>query len=213
MCGAFLRWRAARESCGPRSRAHGKASGSLSARERVAGELLALRWDDVMLPEVGQATLTVRRAFVEGKGEDARIVEKGTKTDRVRTVPLGALAIEALQSQWASQVQERRKAGSSYSDTGHVFQTTLGGRVAPFLATEAFRSVRARSKVKATLHDLRHTAATWMLAAGVDVASVARILGRTTPTTTLGIYAHALPASESRAVASIDARLERAKGA
>jgi integrase len=175
------------------------------------GELLALRWDDVMLPEVGQATLTVRRAFVEGKGKDARLVEKGTKTDRVRTIPLGALAIEALRSQWASQTQERRAAGSAYSDSGHVFQNTLGGPVAPFLATEAFRSVRGRSKVKATLHDLRHTAATWMLAEGVDVASVARILGHSTPSTTLGIYAHALPAAETRAIASIDERLARAK--
>jgi integrase len=86
------------------------------------GELLALRWDDAMLPEVGQATLTVRRAFVEGKGKDSRIVEKGTKTDRVRTIPLGALGIEALRSQWASQAQERREAGGAYADTGHVFQ-------------------------------------------------------------------------------------------
>ena len=83
--------------------------------------------------------------------------------------------------------------------------------MAPFLATEAFRSLRARSKVKAMLHDLRHTAATWMLAAGIDVASVARILGHATPTTTLAIYAHALPAAESQAVASIDERLGRAE--
>ena len=69
------------------------------------------------------------------------------------------------------------------------------------------------SKLKATLDDLRHTAATWMLAAGVDVASVSRVLGHATPTTTLSIYAHALPAAESRAVASIDDRLARAKGA
>jgi integrase len=133
-----------------------------------------------MLPEVGKAQLTVRREFVEGRGEDSRIVEKGTKTDRVRTIPLGALAIAALRSQWTLQAQERRGAGEHYRDTGHVFQTPLGGPVAPFLATEAFRSLRARSKVRATLHDLRHSAATWMLAAGVDVASVARSRARYT---------------------------------
>ncbi|HEY1653561.1 MAG TPA: tyrosine-type recombinase/integrase [Candidatus Tumulicola sp.] len=111
------------------------------------------------------------------------------------------------------QAQERREAGADYADTGHVFQTPLGGPVDPFLATEAFRSTRGRSKVKATLHDLRHTAATWMLAAGVDIASVARVLGHATPTTTLSIYAHAMPAAESRAVASIDERLALAKRA
>lgn len=103
--------------------------------------------------------------------------------------------------------------GSAYSDTGHVFQRELGGPVAPDLATKAFARIRRRSKVNATLHDLRHTAASWMLAAGVDVPSVARILGHTTPSTTLGIYAHALPASESRAIATLDERLGRAKGA
>jgi integrase len=50
-----------------------------------------------------------------------------------------------------------------------------------------------------------------MLASGVDVASVARILGHTTPSTTLGIYAHVMPASGSQAIATIDERLGRAK--
>jgi len=175
------------------------------------GELLALRWEDVTIPEVGQAALTVRRAFVEPKGKGGRIVEKGTKTDHVRTIPLGALAVEALHRQWATQAQERRKAGSAYADTGHVFQHELGGPVGPDRATKAFARTRKLAKVKATLHDLRHTAASWMLASGVDVASVARILGHTTPSTTLGIYAHVMPASGSQAIATIDERLGRAK--
>jgi integrase len=175
------------------------------------GELLALRWDDVTIPEVGQAALTVQRAFVEPKGKGGRIVEKGTKTDHVRTIPLGALATEALRSQWASQGQERRKAGPAYADSGHVFQNESGGPIGPDRATKAFARTRKLSKVNATLHDLRHTAASWMLASGVDVAAVARILGHSTPSTTLGIYAHVLPASESLAIATIDGRLDRAK--
>jgi integrase len=175
------------------------------------GELLALRWEDVTIPEVGQAALTVRRAFVEPKGKGGRIVEKSTKTDNVRTIPLGALAVEALRRQWAMQAQERREAGSAYADTGHVFQHELGGPVGPDRATKAFARSRKHSKVNATLHDLRHTAASWMLASGVDVASVARILGHTTPSTTLGIYAHVMPASGAQAIATIDERLGRAK--
>ncbi len=175
------------------------------------GELLALRWEDVILPEVGQAALTVRRAFVEPKGKGGRIVEKCTKTDQVRTIPLGGLAIEALRHQWALQTHERREGGQAYVDSGHVFQHELGGPIGPDRATKAFARTRTRSKVNATLHDLRHTAASWMLASGVDVASVARILGHSTPSTTLGIYAHVLPASESLAIATIDTRLRRAK--
>lgn len=173
------------------------------------GELLAIRWDDVKLTDVGQSILMVRRAIVEVKGQG--LVEKSTKTDRERSIPLGTLAVEALRRQRSLQAAERLAAGTLYKDSGRVFQDPRGNLVAPFLATEAFRTLRARSKVQATLHDLRHTAASWMLAAGIDVASVARILGHTTPSTTLGIYAHAMPSDESRAVAAIDERLMRAK--
>lgn len=175
------------------------------------GELLALRWQDVSVPEVGQATLTIRRAVVELKGKDARIVEKGTKTDRVRTIALGALALDALHRRRTMQSEDRLAAGACFRDSGHVFQGPCGGLIRPDLATAAFAFVRDRAKIKATLHDLRHTAASWMLAAGVDVVSVARILGHATPTTTLGIYAHALPVSESRAITTIDERLAAVK--
>jgi len=181
------------------------------------GELLALRWEDVSIPEVGQATLTVRYAFVEVKGKDARIIEKGTKTDRIRTIALGALAVEALRRQRTMQGEDRLAAGGLiadgglFDDSGHVFQGPKGGPIRPDLATAAFSDVRTLAKVKATLHDLRHTAASWMLAGGVDVTSVARILGHTTPSTTLGIYAHAMPGDGSRAVATIDERLASVK--
>jgi integrase len=177
------------------------------------GELLALCWDDVSIPDLGRATLTVRRAFVEPKGKGGRIVVKSTKTDRVRTIPLGGLAVEALRSQRVLQARERLAQGSLYADSGHVFQHECGGPIAPDLATKAFARARKQSKIKATLHDLRHTAASWMLASGVDVSSVARILGHSTPSTTLGIYAHALPTSDSQAIATIDERLGRVKRA
>src|SRR5215831_15446699 len=43
--------------------------------------------------------------------------------------------------------------------------------------------------------------ASWTLAADVDVAAVAKVLGHRTPATTLGVYAHAMAASDSKAVA------------
>ncbi|MFY9860835.1 MAG: tyrosine-type recombinase/integrase [Candidatus Cybelea sp.] len=75
------------------------------------GELLALRWDDVSIPDLGEATLSVRGAFVEPKGKGGRIIEKGTKTDQIRAIPLGDLAVGALRSQWALQAQGRRDGG------------------------------------------------------------------------------------------------------
>ncbi len=48
-----------------------------------------------------------------------------------------------------------------------------------------------------------------MLAGGVDVRSAAGILGHSTPSTTLGIYAHALAAVQAVTVTKIDERLTR----
>jgi integrase len=175
------------------------------------GELLALRWEDICLPEAGAATLTVRHALVELKDKDARIVEKGTKTEGIRTIPIGELAVEALRSQWEMQRRDRQAAQEAYLDSGHVFQGELGGPVAPFRATNAFRLTCSRAEVKARLHDLRHTAASWMLAEGVDFATVSKILGHSKVSTTLGIYAHAMESAKARALASIDNRLARAK--
>jgi integrase len=48
------------------------------------------------------------------------------------------------------------------------------------------------------LHDLRHYGATHFLEAGVPVRAVSERLGHANATTTLGIYAHAVPATDQR---------------
>lgn len=53
---------------------------------------------------------------------------------------------------------------------------------------------------------LRHTAATWMLVGGVDARTTAGVLGHSTPSTTLGIYAHVIASAQAAAVATIDDR-------
>ena len=105
------------------------------------------------------------------------------------------------------QAEDRLKAGGAFQDSGHVFQRPLGGSLSPYLATDAFRYIRDRLKLKATLHDLRHTAATWMLSSGIDIRSVAQVLGHTQASTTLSVYSHVLQGAEEKAVAAIDARL------
>jgi integrase len=52
-----------------------------------------------------------------------------------------------------------------------------------------------------------------MLANGVDVPTVAAILGHSRNGTTLDIYAHAVPANRSRAVEAIQRALRSARGA
>jgi integrase len=56
-----------------------------------------------------------------------------------------------------------------------------------------------------TPHDLRHAYASHLLAAGVSVPTVQRLLGHESPAITLSTYAHAIPGSEDAAVTVMDA--------
>lgn len=58
-------------------------------------------------------------------------------------------------------------------------------------------------------HDLRHTAATQMLADGVPLVTVSNILGHSSPAITVNIYAHALDEAKSQAIAGLSQHLKK----
>ena len=56
-------------------------------------------------------------------------------------------------------------------------------------------------------HDLRHTHATFLISAGVDVKTVSRRLGHSSVSMTLNIYTHVLPAMDKKASDTIHSML------
>ena len=58
-----------------------------------------------------------------------------------------------------------------------------------------------------TFHSLRHTHASALIAAGLDVMAVSKRLGHGSPTTTLSVYAHKFTSTDDKAAAAIDAAL------
>ncbi|MDP9111309.1 MAG: hypothetical protein M3M96_06735 [Candidatus Eremiobacteraeota bacterium] len=96
------------------------------------GELLALRWSSV---DVERRTVTMRAALSQTK---AGVTVKSTKTDRVRTLPLSAFALDVLRRQKVAQAQDKLAAGGAYRDDGFVFANALGGMLSPWGATYAF---------------------------------------------------------------------------
>lgn len=58
-------------------------------------------------------------------------------------------------------------------------------------------------------HGLRHTAATLLIAAGVDVRTISARLGHALTSTTLNIYIHALRESDQKAADAISSLLEK----
>ena len=62
-----------------------------------------------------------------------------------------------------------------------------------------------------TLHALRHSHASALIAAGVDVVTVSRRLGHGSPNITLSVYAHLMPKTDKAAAEAIEAALKGGK--
>jgi integrase len=73
------------------------------------------------------------------------------------------------------------------------------------------RAVAAIGGRRTSLHALRHTHASSLIAAGVDILTVSRRLGHANPTITLGVYGHLYGNTDDRAAQAIDAMLSRTR--
>jgi integrase len=165
------------------------------------GELLGLRWADV---DLARGTLAVRRTLVDARGGAPRFGEPKTSRSR-RTVTLPEEAVAALRAQRESQERERRRLGPDYAGYGLVFASHLG---TPLLARNVIRSfkaalARAGLPSRYRVHDLRHAAATLMLAAGVHPKVASARLGHSTVGLTLDLYTHSVEGLDADAAERI----------
>jgi integrase len=168
------------------------------------GEIAALRWSGIDLDR-RSATISESLTLTRGNG----LSFKGTKTGAVRAIPLNTLAIEALRLQKARQNQERLRIGQAYEANDLVFSDASGRPWNLCSISNAFKRITRRAGLSVRLHDLRHTAATWMLQGRTDVRTVAGVLGHNSATTTLKTYSHVMPGAMECAVDTISERLSR----
>lgn len=163
------------------------------------GEVLALRWASLK-----GDSLTVDRAL---QRIDGTLQLVPTKTHgSVRTLQLPASVSAALAAHRARQDQERR--GNHWIEHGYMFTTSIGTPIDPRnLIREWHALTRAAGLPRIRFHDLRHTAATLMLLAGIDIKLVAEILGHKDATMILKVYAHVLPHQRSEAAQMMGAML------
>lgn len=170
------------------------------------GELLALQWADV---DFEARSLAINASLSQTTA--GGIAMKDTKSGRSRSVPLAPVAIEALRRAKALQARDRLAAGGAYQDDGYIFADAVGVRTSPMAATNAYARLARKAAISSTrLHDARHTAATTLLTAGVDVRTTAGILGHASPVVTLTTYAHLLDEAQRAGVERLGAAVEQA---
>lgn len=166
------------------------------------GELLGLRWQDV---DLDAHTITIRQTsnYLPGKG----IYVSTPKTaGSARPLLLSTAAIMMLLEYKQWQDRQRETVGDAWKDQdGRVFTNELGAPVFPDSMTQWFSAFIARSGMpKVTVHSLRHTYATLMIADGVPLVVVSKQLGHTQTSTTANIYAHAIASAQSKAMQTFD---------
>ena len=168
------------------------------------GEILGLRWQDLDL-EAGM--LSVRQAAQRIRGKGMTFVPP--KTDRAhRTVNVPSPVIASLRRHRRAQLEERLKAGSQWHDFDLVFPSNIGTPLEPRNLDRHFKRMLAKAGLPdMRFHDLRHTAASLMLAANVNPRTAADILGHSRISVTLDTYSHVMPAAMHEAADKMSAVL------
>jgi hypothetical protein len=137
------------------------------------GELCALRWSNVDL-DAGEL-LIVRNLIVHG----GQLLEKETKTHAARRIALFNDSIALLDEHWRRCVQRAQPCGVTLTPDAYVFSFDPAGRqpMNPESVTHRFGRLAKQLGLRARLHDLRHYAATQLIAGGVDVRTVSGRIG------------------------------------
>jgi integrase len=127
-----------------------------------------------------------------------------------RTIRMPSVVVTALKAHRTRQRKERLAAGGDWQDSGLVFTSPIGTPLDSRNVTRAFRTLLVEAKLPMIrFHDLRHTAATLLLAQGVDPRTIMETLGHSQISLTLNTYSHVLPALQAEAAAKLDAILTR----
>ena len=179
------------------------------------GEATGLSWHDVDLA-TGEIRITQQLQAV-GKS----LVLQSLKTVNSRRVlVLPDVCLASLRAHRTEQRKERLKAGPRWVDTGLVFTTyrtyregkglnkRVGAGLHPRNVSRVLDALLKAAKLPPIrFHDLRHSAASLLLARGVPLVDVSKLLGHSELRVTADIYGHLQQQTAARAARVMDAVL------
>ena len=163
------------------------------------GEAVGARWEDV---DLDAGLLRISQQIVQlGWATEVGDPKSDTGT---RTLTLDTGSVDVLRKWRTLQENERRGWGRAWQQTGLVFTREDGSQLHPDMATSAFeRLYRAAGLPPIRLHDLRHTAASLALQAGVPLKVVSEQLGHSSLAITADTYTTVLPAVAQAAAEAV----------
>jgi integrase len=168
------------------------------------GELLALRWQHVDLDSADKH-LKIQQAIEETAAHGIRF--KTPKTENsIRDVSLPDIVVEALRDLRRQQLELRLAFGLGKLDSDAlIFPRQDGAPQSPRAFSKEWAVVAAGLGLPVTFHALRHTHASHLIDAGIDVVKIAKRLGHATPLITLKVYAHLFRKRDDKSSEAINA--------
>lgn len=169
------------------------------------GELCGLTWADVDF-STGVIDINKSSLYIPSKS----IFDDKTKnSNSARTIKISSNVLTLLKEWQKEQALNALLIGTAWKgergQTGKIFTKWNGTPVHPDYVTKYFKDFIKRNNLPSvTVHSLRHTNASLMIASGVDIRTVSKRLGHAQTSTTTNIYAHALRSADERASEAIE---------
>ncbi len=182
------------------------------------GEVLSLKREDVCLDKdeaVIHVRTSIKREYKDSStanyevfndsGDNKTVLMRSTpKTfSSKRDIPLVPEAVEVIKKQLEINKSDKENAGMAYNDYGFIFSNAIGQPFDQRTYADHFNRIVAAAGIEKVIqlgtdgvsvgfHTLRHTFATRAVENGMDILVLSRILGHSSPTTTLNKYGHVL---------------------
>lgn len=170
------------------------------------GEISSLRWSSLDL-DVGVVVLKHSTGQIAGA-----VWEKDTKTHQDRRVTLDSELLEVLKEHRARCEDRATAVDTTLGPRAYVFSSApdCSTPIKPDTITQRYVRLARRLGIDTRLHSLRHYSATELIAAGVDVRTVAGRLGHAGGgSTTLRIYTAFVQEADQRAAVALARRRAR----
>jgi integrase len=153
------------------------------------GEACGLRWADL---DLENAIATIRWQIVQHGYDSYQDRPKSEAGDR--QIYLDTQTVAELKTHRVRQHKDRLACGSTWTDSGFVFTQPDGTPLHPAHVSHQFKQIAMEADLPPVrLHDLRHGAATILLAAGHDIKIVQETLGLSSITIAADTYTSVLP--------------------
>jgi integrase len=172
------------------------------------GEALALKWKDI---DWNGSRVRIERSLEQTKKGGLRFKSPKTKNSR-RNISVSPWLLAELRAHRTRQQERRLSLGLGKSpDDSLVFARWDGSTRAPHWLTQKFALAMDALKIDCTLHALRHTHVSQLIASGMDVLTISRRIGHASAAITLKVYGHLFANTDTRAAEIMEATFARVR--